>query len=307
MAFGEHQTFHIREGWLFKGMAAIIDAEARQQLPTIFLDDDAPERMGIGRNMIRSLRFWMQATGLTIETKEQNRSVQHLTPFGEIVWKKDRYLENEATLWLIHFKLACSQDKATTWYWFFNHFSPAIFDEYLFIEELSRWVIALEPDKKVAQSSIRKDVNCLLKTYLSDNELHTPENLIESPLAQLNILSQIENGPLKRYRLERLDPIRLDPLILLYVIIDRQLQARPGIYQVRLSQVLREPMNAGRVFNMTTTVLSDLLSELNKQYPELNVQFIRTAGLDQLTLPQIEPLEILNRFYNEQISSPEIN
>ncbi len=306
MRFGEHQTFHIREGWLYKGMAGIVEAEAKGQLPTIFLDDNAPERMGIGRNMIRALRFWMQATGLTTELKEQSRSVQYLTPFGKLVWTHDRYLENETTLWLIHYNLACSQDKATTWYWFFNHFAPVTFDDQLFLDSLSQWVITVEPRKNVAQSSLKKDVSCFLKTYLPDKQLNTPENLIESPLAQLNLLSQVDDGPQKRYRLERLDPSRLDPLTLLYVIIDRQKQTRSGTNQVRLSQVLREPMNAGRIFNLTTSALGDLLSELNKQHPDWNVQFIRTAGLDQFTLPQIEPFEILRRFYTKQVGVSEV-
>lgn len=306
MRFGEHQTFHIREGWLFKGMAAIVEAEAEGQLPTIFLDDDAPERMGIGRNMIRALRFWMQATGLAIEKKEQNRSVQYLTAFGKLVWIYDRYLENETTLWLIHYHLACSQDTATTWYWFFNEFAPVTFDEQSFLEALSRWVITSKSDKKVAQSSLKKDANCLLKTYLKDNQSHTPENLIESPLAQLNLLNEVEDGLHKRYRLERLDPTHLDPLVFLYVIANRQAQARPGIHQVRLSQILREPMNAGRVFNLTTAALGELLSELNKQHADWNVQFIRTAGLDQLNLPEVEGLEILNRLYTERVGAPEV-
>jgi hypothetical protein len=306
MRFAEHQTFYIREGWLFKGMAAVVEAESKGQLPTIFLDDDAPERMGIGRNMVRALRFWMQATGITNEKKEQNRFVQHLTSFGNLVWRYDRYLENEPTLWLIHYHLACSEDKATTWYWFFNHFAPVVFDDRSFLEALARWVMTVEPDKKIAQSSIKKDVFCLLKTYLPDNELHTPENLIESPLAQLNILSQVEYGPHKRYRLEQIDPVHLDPLVLLYVIVDRQMRVRPEVHQVRLSQVLREPMNAGRVFNLTTALLGDLLAELNKHHPDWRVQFVRTSGLDHLTLPQVEPLEILDRFYTEQIGLPEV-
>ena len=57
MSFAKHEAFYIREGWLFKGMAAIKQAEGDGQLPTIFLDTDAPERLGIGRNMVRSLRF----------------------------------------------------------------------------------------------------------------------------------------------------------------------------------------------------------------------------------------------------------
>src|SRR5207244_6841353 len=104
------------------------------------------------------------------------------------------------------------------------------------------------------------------------------------------------------YRLERLDPSRLHPLVLLYVLVDRQSHVRKGTSQVGLSDVLREPMNAGRIFSLTTTALSDLLAELSKDYPELRVRFVRTAGLDQLTLPSCETNDILTRYYSERIS-----
>src|SRR6266704_1925676 len=106
MGFAKHETFYIRAGWLFKGMAAIKRAEDAGHLPTIFLDADAPERLGIGQNMVRALRFWIQATGLAEERFEERQRVQHLTPFGELVWEYDRYLENTTTLWLLHYHLA---------------------------------------------------------------------------------------------------------------------------------------------------------------------------------------------------------
>ncbi len=147
MAFAKHETFYIREGWLFKGMAAIKEAEKEGRPPTIFLDDDAPERLGIGQNMVRALRFWMQATGLAEEKLERHR-VQRLTPFGEQIWNCDRYLENDATLWLLHYHLASNEAYATTWYWFFNYYAPPIFDEHGCLESLHNWVISNYPDQE---------------------------------------------------------------------------------------------------------------------------------------------------------------
>ena len=60
MRFARHETFHLREGWLTKGLRKVI----AEGLPDIFLRKDAIEHLGIGSNMVRSLRFWMQATGV---------------------------------------------------------------------------------------------------------------------------------------------------------------------------------------------------------------------------------------------------
>ncbi len=107
---------------------------------------------------------------------------------------------------------------------------------------------------------------------------------------------------MRQYRMERLDASRIHPLILLHVLVDRQLKVRNGASQVGLSDILREPMNAGRIFNLTTTVLSDLLAQLNKDYPDGRIHFVRTAGLDLLTLPICEPIDILTRYYGERVS-----
>src|SRR5712692_8549543 len=108
MSFVKHETFYVREGWLFKGMAAVKRAEEGGMPPTIFLDD-APEKLGIGQNMVKSLRFWIQATGLAEERVVDRQRVQQLTPFGEKIWANDRYLENNATLWFLHYHLVCNE------------------------------------------------------------------------------------------------------------------------------------------------------------------------------------------------------
>ncbi len=306
MSFAKHETFYIREGWLYKGMAAIKAAEAQDQLPTIFLDRDAPERLGIGRNMVRALRFWIQATGLAFEERDQSRTVQRLTPFGEWVWKHDRYFEDEATLWLTHYKLVTQKEQATSWYWFFNHFTPPTFDFKTCLKALSDWVIAELPDQRIAVNSLKKDVDILLRTYISREKVITPETLTESPLAQLGLLNSVGTKRNALYRREQLDPTRLPVLVMLYVLMDQQQQKRPDLMQVGLGQVLREPMNVGRVFNLTTAAIADLLASLNKQYPDLAIRFVRTAGLDELDLPHIEPDDILARYTRERLPMLEV-
>jgi hypothetical protein len=53
--FARHETFAVRSGWLKKGFDAASDDEA------IFLDDDAPLRLGVGKNMVRAIRYWCHA------------------------------------------------------------------------------------------------------------------------------------------------------------------------------------------------------------------------------------------------------
>jgi len=292
MPFAKHETFHIREGWLFKGMDAIGHDS------TIFLARDASERLGLGKNMVRALRFWMIATGLTEEYRENRRTHQRLTvPFGQLVWEHDPYLEEEGTLWLLHYHLVRNQGGATTWYWFFNHFSQPVFDQQGFVSALQNWIIHAER-KSISEKSLKRDFDCLVRTYLPDRRARSPEDLIESPLAQLGLLTEANNShQMRRYYLLRPDPSRIHPLILLYVLLHWQQHHQPDARQVGLAQVLREPANAGRVFNLNTAGLSNGLTCLSDEYPDLSVRLTRTAGLDQLTLPTIPADKVLAHYY----------
>jgi hypothetical protein len=303
MRFARHETFAIREGWLFKGMSAIRDYENTGRAPIIFSEKEAPEYFGLGTAMVRSLRFWMLATNLVAERIEAKQHVHRLTPFGNLIWEGDRYLDDISTLWLLHYNLSSNQKSATTWYWFFNCYAPTTFTKGAAVTALSNWVLSQGPGQPIAEHTLGKDADCLVDTYLSGKAVtSTPEDMLECPLSKLGLLSKVSNGRDDRYRLLGARTDKLHPLILLYVLVDWQRRHSPNVRQVGLSQVMREPSNAGRVFGLTTTVLTDLITDLNSSYSEMRVALERTAGLDQLTLPDITPEKILIRYYEHRLA-----
>ena len=297
MHFAKHETFHIREGWLTKGLHIL------QENDRVFLDQEAPEILGMGKNMVRSLRYWMQATGLTEEVRRGVLTVQRPTLLGELIREHDIYLEREATLRLIHYNLACSRDLATTWYYFFNHFASGNFTREYFLERLSHWVNAqTDKSRKVAESSLKKDFATLVKTYLADKSGdRTPEDSMECPLTSLGLLSSFRelNDDDKRvtvYRYETGDAANVHPLVFLYVILRWQAENRDGARQVSLNNILREPMNAGRIFNIGLSDFEALLGRLYDDYG-WRITLTRTGGLDQVNLPDIKAEVVLRDLY----------
>lgn len=131
MKFRAHETFFIRKGWLSKGMKNVINK------PNVFVDklNNPMDSLGIGANMVKSLRYWLQVTGLTVEGKGKVRE-QHLTDLGSCIYEYDRYLEELGTLYLVQYKLATNQENATAWYYFFNHFNMTEFSKEDFILQL---------------------------------------------------------------------------------------------------------------------------------------------------------------------------
>jgi Protein of unknown function (DUF4007) len=114
--FARHETFHPRFGWLKKGF----DRASRDA--GIFLEDDAPVRLGVGKNMVRSIRYWCSAFKLLRDDQPTDFGRQLL---GQDGW--DTYLEDPASLWLLHWKLLESPSSATAWNFIFNSFRLAEF------------------------------------------------------------------------------------------------------------------------------------------------------------------------------------
>jgi len=50
-AFGRHETFPLRFGWLTKGVGAWLDN------PIVFDEDDAIVKLGVGKNMVDAIRY----------------------------------------------------------------------------------------------------------------------------------------------------------------------------------------------------------------------------------------------------------
>ncbi len=116
VTFARRETFHPRFSWLKKGFdRASVDSE-------IFLREDAPVRLGVGKNMVRSIWYWCSAFKLLQDDQ--------LTEFGQQLlgadgW--DPYLEDPASLWLLHWKLFEYPCQATAWNFAFNDFRQVKF------------------------------------------------------------------------------------------------------------------------------------------------------------------------------------
>jgi hypothetical protein len=273
MRFRAHDTFFIRKGWLYKGMKNVVRDR------TVFMGDNGNpmDILGIGANMVKSLRYWLQAVGLTAEPP-QGKKYQTLTPFGEIVYENDRYIEEIGTLWLLHYKLATNEPDATAWYYFFNEFNRNEFTRDDFVKQLNTYIML--NGSEVSERSLDDDFNCIISTYVpriksNPGKVH-PESNIDCPLGELSLVD-IANKKTKTYKksVPKLDSIH--PLVVLAVIVD---QAK-GEDQVKISSIQNDKCNAGKVFNLDIITLTSLLNKLELMG---YIKVVRTAGLDYIDI-----------------------
>lgn len=301
MKFRAHETFFIRKGWLSKGMKNV------SKKPNVFVDkkENPMDILGIGANMVKSLRYWLQVTGLTEESKGKSRE-QYLTDLGACVFEHDRYLEELGTLFLIQYKLATNRESATAWYFFFNEFHMAEFTKEDFVLQLQKYIKSetnsdSEEAKSHAVRSLEDDFACIVNTYLprykSNPGRVSAENNIDCPLGELGLVDLVTK---KSYRKAMPNTKTIDPWVALAVMSDQNASHK----EVGLNSLLVAECSLGRVFNLDALGLLEVLRQVEKLG---EIKVIRTAGLDVVQFTNqrtfMECVECYYQNINEQFGS----
>lgn len=291
MKFRAHETFFIRKGWINKGLRGVT------QDGTIFIskEENPMDVLGIGSNMVKSLRYWLQAVGLT-EEPNHGRRIQTLTDFGQLVYDHDRYIEEIGTLELLHYKLATNLDLATAWYFFFNEFNMTEFTREDYIEAIQKWIAMQEDGESVAVRSLADDFQCIMSTYLPRYKTNpnrvSPENNIDCPLGELGLIDVLGRDK-KNYKKAIPTADLLCPYTLL-AIISEQAKDRE---EISLNELLTAPMNIGRVFNLDAITMLDALYRIEKVGA---IRINRTAGLDVIRIIEKRSfLDWVEKYYQE--------
>ena len=289
MKFRAHDTFFIRKGWLHKGMKYVLKD------PTVFMGDNGNpmDILGMGANMVKSLRYWLQAVGLTVEPSH-GKKYQELTELGDIIHNKDKYIEEIGTLWVLHYKISTNIEEATSWYYFFNEFNRNEFTRDDFVKQLNAYILL--NGSKVAERSLEDDFNCIINTYVpriksNPGKIH-PESNVDCPFGELSLID-ISNRKERIYRKSTPKLDTINPIIVLAVIID---QAKAET-EIKISSILNDRFNAGKVFNLDIITLTNLLNRIELMG---YIKVVRTAGLDYVNIikKDIDFLWCVNEYYN---------
>ncbi len=294
-SFSGHETFPCRYTWLKKGVDGV------RENPTIFADDSATIALGVGKNMVRSIHHWCQATGL-IEgdgVDSNNRRQFSPTDFGDSIFADgggDPYLEDAATLWLIHWRLTTNANRATTWFWAFSIFGQNEFGRDTFIAELINWA-ERNTRNRISENSIKRDVDCFFRTYVPSRLTKTAimEDTFDCPLVELNLISDSSDG--NTYRFHRGPKPSLPIEIFAAALSEFWDTHFSGNNTLTFANIAYSPRGPGRTFQLDEDTLVEYLDRL-ANLTEDALYYGETAGMKQVHRSRrIDPVELLHRYY----------
>lgn len=294
-SFGRHETFALRYSWLTKGFQAFNKNHA------IFSSDESTIELGVGKNMVNAIKYWLRAT--TILKDDIDGLIT--TSLGNAIFSEDGwdpYLEDEATIWLIHWLLATNSDLATAWYWFFNCFHKSEFTNEEAAEALADFV-RINLSGKHSEKTVKQEVAMVLRMYCAP-KLTAKSQLeegLDAPLTSLNLVMTAEGSHLYRSFASTQPnlPIGLIGYATNEILNQRRVETLP-INDLMYGQ--NHGIAIGGVFRLTENALLAKLENLVTAYPKV-FQINETAGLNQLfrTDNTVSSLDFLRDHYQPTV------
>ena len=308
--FSGHDTFPLRYGWLHKAVN-LLSCKENSEKSADEIVRDAIVALGVGRNMVNAIRYWAEMSDVLQPNPESNsRTALSIAPLGHFLFNEDAtkgnadpYLEKTASIWLLHYRLNANDTLLTSYRYFFNYCNFQSFEKTKLIDEIITNTTALTGVEAGKQSTIKKDVDCFLHTYIKKNHSKATinEDHFSSPLAELGLISESSSGYFVSELSERKN---LPTEIFAYALCDfvKKETTDSGVNTIDFDSLLSKPGSPGRIFRLSEQGLSHKLDEASQLEGGL-ITWIDSLGLRQILVDEKvknRPEYFLEKFYGNE-------
>jgi len=283
LTFTGHETFHCRHFWLKKGYDYLSTGQS-------FKNPDAVTALGVGKNMVMSISFWLKAFGI------KNQEGQ-TTVFANKIFDSntgyDPLLEYEGTLWLLHYKLL-DTNLASIFPLVFKEFRKSRVNSQFTTQQLLRYLLraASNHQTSIAENSLKNDIKVFIKTYyLADKNIKDMEDDLSSIFIDLNLITKVtdtEEGSVFQLKVSERPEIAKE--IFYFLILDK--------FTKHTSISFDEIHNKiGDVFACSSEGTELKIQEISETFKD--VVYKKDAGRKELQIKNIpNKWDILQQYYD---------
>ena len=286
--FSGHDTFPLRYGWLYKIVQQGFQGECFTNPEQDMI------KYGVGKNMVTAMKYWGKSFGIL------SNDHKTITQFGESIFGEngyDKYLEDDGTLWILHWKLARAISTNTLWWWAFNIFPDLYFDKKIMFKSLKQY-LSENGETKIVDNSLKKDIDIFINTYivrpLEKNEI--TENTLQCPLAELGLIQERTNRG--EYKFQTMSKKDIPSLIFFWALSDYWNSLGHKTETLSLEDITYNINSPGKIFKLDESSITSYLSEIevtsNKKF-----KWSETLGTRQVQKIQenINPNIFLKKYY----------
>jgi hypothetical protein len=294
--YGRHETFAVRYGWFGKGVAYIADAA-----PGFSDHEAAVVDLGLGSRMVKSLRYWMEASGLASAKESDGREwkSRRLRPtrLAEVIRQCDPHLEYPGTWWFVHLHLA--RRPRSIWSWFFSDFRERSFDRAGCVEAYLRH-LRLNAPNGPSPSAAQRDVACVLSAYArpAASEPQDPEDGTSSPLRDLGLV--VKHAGTGRFeKIRPLDGVPIEAFLACVAVAAADLEQEA----MSVGEMLGRGGGPGTVFCLDAETIEDMAIRAARDFAGCGVTLDRLGAERRLRVPTGDAADWLDRHF-ERIGGP---
>ncbi|HVI45890.1 MAG TPA: DUF4007 family protein [Chitinophaga sp.] len=282
--FSGHDSFQCRQLWLKKGYDFIQKKES-------FNDEEAVVKLGVGKNMVSAIRYWMKAFNI-IDNKDQ------VTEFGTRLFDEengyDPYLEDEASLWLLHYQLV-KTELASIYNIIFNEFrkEKILFTKETFLNYLKR-IQEANPELIFNENTVAKDFNVFVNMYKNDSQNNDVEDSFSGILSEIGLLKAIGKGKDEQFQIENNERDNLPEAVVLFSILDNPNYGN----SISLNSLEFDHNSPGSIFGLNRLGLTNKITDIISQ--NKSITFTDHAGIKELQFKnKANPYSILDKYYGK--------
>lgn len=280
--FSGHETFPCRNLWLKKGYDFATEGN--------FNARDAVVSLGVGKNMVNSIRYWLKVTGMTKDDQPTDLA-RHL--FEDDGW--DPYCEDELTLWLLHYQLI-KTGEASLYKMLFLDYQRR--NREFGKQQLQSFVeSACKRDGyDVNSGTLAKDIQVLLQNYVYPENVTDPEKCANL-LMNLHLIRfigkemRINERNAEIFGFADVRPEDIPEEVILYALWDYGRQEKTLSNDVLADVALS--------FCMSMNSLAKILGHLAQGYPNF-IMYTDNSGIRNVHLAdEADPLRVLDNYYRQ--------
>lgn len=287
LQFSGHESFICKNLWLKKGY----DFKGN------FNDESAVIELGVGKNMVTSIGYWLKAFGVVDADNKFSELAEYLFNNKR---GADPYIENIATVWLLHYSLITT-NKASIYSLFFNEFRKKRTEftrEHLF--NFIKRLLEDESQKNINENTIGADISVFIRNYLKpvykatkiDIEEDFSSLMIDLDLMTLFESENAEGKSIEWYRVQSKRQFDLPDEVVLFSILENY----PASKSISFNELLNGKNSPGLIFCLTDEGLYSKIENLTKKYNGLN--YSETAGVRELQIKtDLNKWEVLHGCY----------
>lgn len=271
--FSGHESFAFRYGWLPKLYEAV-SAD-----PQVFASDErAILQLGLGKNMVRALRFWANAFGLTTSAAGATRltDLAHRLLDPEI--GIDPYLEEAASLWRLHWRITTHANLGAWGVAFLDTHDVEIPRAKLVERVRSRSTLSRAT---ISPGTAAAHVDIMLATYDASRAADgVREETLGCPMQELGLLRTATPGGASTVRFSRGRKAGLDVGAFAFALHDFWSGTAPSARSISVRSLSLSRRAPGPVFRLDETALHERLDAVCARAPALTLREDGAGGVD---------------------------